>query len=72
MLAYNQHNHQYARETLTMAETLTDNRWNLSSLWTPSHTNIPGNEYANKLAKTSAQSMLTCLSKITSAAWLST
>jgi ribonuclease HI len=46
-LAYNQHNHQYARDTLTTAETLTNNRWNLSTVWTPSHTNIPGNEHAD-------------------------
>jgi ribonuclease HI len=71
-LTYNQHNYQYARETLTMAETLTDNGWNLSSLWTPSHTNIPSNEHADKLAKTGAQSMLAYPSTITSATWLST
>jgi ribonuclease HI len=70
-LAYNQHNHQYARETLTTAETLTNNGWNLSTMWTPSHTNIPGNEHADTLAKSGAQSPLTCSSTITSAAWLS-
>jgi ribonuclease HI len=59
MLAYNQHNYQYARETLATAETLTGGSWNLSTLWTPSHTNIPGNEYADILAKTGAQSLLT-------------
>jgi ribonuclease HI len=53
-LAYNQHNHQYACETLTTAETLTHNGWNLLTIWTPSHTNIPGNEYADVLAKTGA------------------
>jgi ribonuclease HI len=72
MLANNQHNHQYARETLATAEILTNNGWNLSTLWTPSHTNIPGNEDADTLAKTSIQLLLTCSSTITSATWLST
>jgi ribonuclease HI len=70
-LAHNQQTHQYARETLTTAETLTNNGWNLTTVWTPSHTNIPGNEHADTLAKTGAQSLLTCSSTITSAAWLS-
>jgi ribonuclease HI len=70
-LAYNQYNHQYARETLTTAKTLTHNGWNLLTIWTPSHTNIPGNEHADTLAKTGAQSLLACPSTITSAAWLS-
>jgi ribonuclease HI len=72
MLVYNQQNQQYARETLNIAETLTNNGWNLSTVWTPSHTNIPGNEYADTLAKTGAQSLIACPSTITSAAWLST
>jgi ribonuclease HI len=67
-LAYNQDNHQYARETLTTAETLRDNGWNLSTMWTPSRTNIPGNNHADTLAKSGAQSPLTCSSTITSAA----
>jgi hypothetical protein len=71
MLAYNQQNHQYAWETLTTAKKLTNNGWNLSTVWTPSHTNIPGNEHADTLTKTGAQSLLTCSSTITSAAWLS-
>jgi hypothetical protein len=71
MLAYNQHNHQYARETLTTAERLTNNGWNLSTMWIPSHTNIPRNEHTDTLAKSGAQSPLTCSSTITSAAWLS-
>jgi ribonuclease HI len=71
MLTYNQHNHQYARKTLTTAEILMNNGWNLSTLWTPSHTNIPGNEHADTLAKTGAQLLLTCPCTITSAAWLS-
>jgi ribonuclease HI len=71
MLAYNQHNHQYACKTLATAETLTNGGWNLSTLWTPSQTNIPGNEHADILAKTGAQLLLTCPSTITSAAWLS-
>jgi ribonuclease HI len=70
-LAHNQHNHQYARETLATAETLTNNGWNLLTVWTPSHTNIPGNEHADTLAKTGAQSLLPCSSTTTSAAWLS-
>jgi ribonuclease HI len=71
MLAYNQHNYQYTRETLTIAETLTNNSWNLSILWTPCYTNIPGNEHADTLAKTGTQSLLAYPSTITSAAWLS-
>jgi ribonuclease HI len=70
MLAYNQHNHQYACETLTATEILTNNGWNLSTLWTPSHTNIPGNEHADTLAKTGTQSLTACPSTITSMAWL--
>jgi ribonuclease HI len=71
MLTHNQQNHQYARETLTMAEALTNNGWNLLTVWTPSHTNIPGNEYTDILAKTGAQSLMPCSSTTTSAAWLS-
>jgi ribonuclease HI len=69
-LAYNQHNHQYARETLATAETLTNDGWNLLTVWTPSHTNITGNEHADTLAKTGAQSLIACPSIITSATWL--
>jgi ribonuclease HI len=70
-LTYNQHNYQYARETLTTADVLTNTGWNLSTLWTPSHTNITGNEHADTLTKTGAQSLLACPSTITSATWLS-
>jgi ribonuclease HI len=70
-LAYNQHNHQYARETLATAETLTNEGWNLLTIWTPSHTNVPSNKHADTLAKTGAQLLLACPSTITSAAWLS-
>jgi ribonuclease HI len=70
-LTYNQHNHQYTRETLATAETLTGNGWNLLTIWTPSHTNIPGNEHADTLAKTGAQSLIPCSSTTITAAWLS-
>jgi ribonuclease HI len=66
-LTYNQHNYQYACKTLTTAKTLAHDGWNLLTIWTPSHTNIPGNEHANTLAKTGAQSLLACPSTITSA-----
>jgi ribonuclease HI len=72
MLSYNQHNHQCARETLATAETLTNDGWNLLTVWTPSHTDIPSNEHADTLTKTGAQSLTPCSSTITSAIWLST
>jgi ribonuclease HI len=71
-LSYNQHNHQYARETLATAKILTNDGWNILTVWTPSYTNIPGNEHADALAKTGAQSLMPCSSTVTLAAWLST
>jgi hypothetical protein len=53
-LAHNDNNHQFTCEALSHTQSLRDNGWNLLTVLTPSHTNIPGNELADTLAKAGA------------------
>jgi ribonuclease HI len=69
-LLHNEHNHQYAHDTLRQAADLTKNGWTITTIWTPSHTNITGNDLADTLAKAGAHSATPCPSTITTEAWL--
>jgi ribonuclease HI len=69
-LSNNKHNHQFARKALTRAQNLFHNGWKLLTMWTPTHTNIPGNEIPDNLAKAGARSMTSCPATVTTAAWL--
>jgi hypothetical protein len=59
-LQSNHENHEYGRRTLATIATLQLLSWRVSTVWCPSHSNIPGNERADTLAKMAASSMTPC------------
>jgi hypothetical protein len=70
ILSNNQYNHQFATDALMTAQDLSCHSWIFFPIWTPSHTNIPGNNQANLLAKEGAQLPIPYCCTITLAAWL--
>jgi hypothetical protein len=66
----NPDNHQYARTALNHLSRLQQSRWTITSLWTPAHCGIPGNERVDKLAKNATQSHTTCSQARVTKCWL--
>jgi len=71
-LQSNRGNHEYARRTLATIATLQLLGWRVSTVWCPSHSNIPGNERADTLAKMAASSTTPCRFATTTKCWLLT
>jgi len=69
-LQFNQHNHEYARRTLESMAQLRLLGWDISTVWCPSHCNIPGNDRADMLAKLGASGTTPCRYAITTKLWL--
>jgi ribonuclease HI len=69
-LLYNEYNHQSACEALYYIADLAKQGWTITTIWTPSHTNIIGNDLADTLAKAGAYSVIPYTSTITTEAWL--
>lgn len=59
-LTCNDLNHQFACDALNQAHDLHINGWNLRTVWTPSHCNIPGNKLADTLAKAGVHAQILC------------
>jgi len=71
-LRFNKHNHEYARRSLEIIETLQLLGWKIFTMWCPSHCNIRGNERADTLAKLGASSKTPCQFALTTKTWLLT
>ena len=71
-LQSNRENHEYARRALETIASLQLLGWQISTVWCPSHTNIPGNERADSLAKMAASSTIPCRFATTTKCWLLT
>jgi len=71
-LQSNHENHEYARRALETIASLQLLGWQISTVWCPSHTNIPGNERADSLAKMAASSTIPCRFATTTKCWLLT
>jgi len=71
-LQSNQGNHEYVRRTVATITTLQLLGWWVSTVWCPSHSNIPGNEKADTGAKMVALSTTPCRFATTTKCWLLT
>src|SRR5207237_3795687 len=71
-LSSNSRNSMYARHTLECAATMVGAGWLFTSVWTPSHLGIQGNEVADCLANQGTQKGTNekCTSACTTKAWL--
>jgi ribonuclease HI len=54
-LRFNKYNSEPGRQAIKTACTLLETGWQISTAWTPSHSNILGNELADKMAKKRAE-----------------
>jgi hypothetical protein len=67
----NNSNSEAARIASTLASLLVQKGWKISSLWTPAHREIEGNEYADEMAKKGADSSLNLSPRLfSSKTWL--
>jgi len=71
-LSFNKSNHEYARRTLAHIEQLRLLGWRIRTVWCPSHCDIPGNDYADALAKQGAAGHTPCQYATTTKTWLLT
>ena len=71
-LQLNKSNHEYARRTLQINDTLRLLGWSIYTIWCPSHCDIQGNERADTLAKRGASSTNLCRFTTTTKSWLLT
>ena len=69
-LQHNNSNHEFARRTLEVIARLQLLGWQISTVWCPSHCNIPGNEKADTLAKMAASATVPCRFALTTKYWL--
>jgi ribonuclease HI len=66
----NHSNSEPARIASTLASLLAQKGWKISSLWTPAHRKIEGNEHADEMATKGAESPLNlCLQSFSSKTW---
>jgi ribonuclease HI len=66
----NKDNHEYARRALETIAALQLLGWQTFTVWCPSHSNIPGNERADTLAKRAASFTVPCRFALTTKCWL--
>jgi ribonuclease HI len=71
-LEFNKDNHEYARRSLETVAQLRLLGWDISTVWCPSHTGIPGNERADSLAKQGTSYPVACQYTLTTKIWLQT
>jgi ribonuclease HI len=69
-LQLNRSNHEYARRTLQIIDTLQLLGWSICTIWCPSHCDIRGNERADTLAKRGASLTNPCHFTTTTKSWL--
>jgi hypothetical protein len=70
-LRFNKYNSEPARQAIKTACAFLETGWQISTVWTPSHSDILGNELADKMAKKGAENNGNERSgSFTSKAWL--
>jgi ribonuclease HI len=70
-LYVNRENSEPARHAIKQANLLNMNGWDIQAIWTPAHLGIPGNELADKLAKSGSDpANQLCKHTCTTRTWL--